>query len=99
MNFYKILDKIFILLLIIFIICCSKMAVADEKPIRNAIGCVLPLSGQYAAWGHKALDAILLSAKIFDKENKTLWEVLVEDSAGLPEKTKAAIARLANDKN
>jgi len=129
MNFYKILDKIFILLLIIFIICCSKMAVADEKPIpvspaeikslpatgpetgpptiitpsnkpnRNAIGCVLPLSGQYAAWGHKALDAILLSTKIFDKENKTLWEVLVEDSAGLPEKTKAAIARLANDKN
>jgi ABC-type branched-subunit amino acid transport system substrate-binding protein len=129
MNFYKILDKVFILSLIIFIICCSKMAVADEKPIpvspaeikslpashpetgpptsitpsnkpnRNAIGCVLPLSGQYAAWGHKALDAILLQAKIFDKENKTPWEVIVEDSDGLPEKTKAAIARLANDKN
>ncbi|MGA3280131.1 MAG: penicillin-binding protein activator [Smithella sp.] len=129
MNFYKILDKIFILVLIIFIICCSKMAVADEKPIpvspveikslpaaqpetgpptimtpsnkpnRNAIGCVLPLSGQYAAWGHKASDAILLSAKIFNRENKTSLEVIVEDSGGLPEKTKAAIAHLANDKN
>ncbi len=129
MNFYKILDKIFILSLIIFIICCSKMAVADEKsipvspaeikslpathpeigpptiitpsnkPNRNAIGCLLPLSGQYAAWGHKALDAILLQAKIFDKENKTSWEVIAEDSGGMPEKTKAAIARLANDKN
>jgi ABC-type branched-subunit amino acid transport system substrate-binding protein len=129
MNIYKISDKIFILLWIIFIICCSKMAVADEKPIpvspaeikslpstqtetgpstiitpsnklnRNAIGCVLPLSGQYAVWGNKALDAILLSAGIFDKENKTSVDVIVEDSGGLPEKTKAAIAHLANDNN
>ena len=60
---------------------------------------MLPLSGQYAAWGHKALDAILLQARIFDKENKTSWEVIAEDSGGLPEKTKAAIAHLANDKN
>jgi branched-chain amino acid transport system substrate-binding protein len=66
---------------------------------RNALGCVLPLSGQYAAWGNKALNAILLSAKMFDKQNKTSWEVIVEDSEGLPDKTKAAIARLANDKN
>ncbi|HUN55758.1 MAG TPA: penicillin-binding protein activator [Smithella sp.] len=129
MNFYKVFDKLFILLLVIFIICCSKIAIADEKPIpvspaetkplpatqpengpstiitpsnklnRNAIGCVLPLSGPYAAWGHKALDAILLSAKMFNRENKTLWEVFAEDSGELPEKTQAAIAHLANDKN
>jgi branched-chain amino acid transport system substrate-binding protein len=129
MNFYRILDKTFILLFVIFMICCSRIAIADEKPSpvspaeikslpatqpetepstiitpsnklsRNAIGCVLPLSGPYAVWGRKALDAILLSAKTFDRENKTLWEVFVEDSGGLPEKTQAAIAHLANDKN
>jgi branched-chain amino acid transport system substrate-binding protein len=135
MKFHQTSEKIFILLLIIFILCCSGMAIADEKPVavspaeikslpakpptaipqpeiapppvkptpgklnRNALGCVLPLSGQYAAWGNKASDAIILSARIFNKENKTSWEVIVEDSGGSPEKTKAAIAHLANDKN
>lgn len=65
---------------------------------RNAVGCILPLSGPYAAWGNKALDAILLSSKLFDKVNKTSREVIAEDSAGSLEKTKAAIARLANEK-
>ena len=49
--------------------------------------------------GNKALDAILLAAGIFDGENKTLWKVIVEDSRGLPEGTKAAIAHLANAEN
>lgn len=70
-----------------------------NKLNRNTIGCVLPLSGQYAAWGNKALDAILLSAKIFNKENQTSWKVIAEDSGGLPAKTKAALEHLANDKN
>lgn len=70
-----------------------------NKLNRNTIGCVLPLSGQYAAWGNKALDAILLSARLFNKENQTSWEVIAEDSGGLPDKTKAAIERLANGKN
>jgi len=129
MKYYQTFEKIFILLLVISVLCFSKMAIADEKPApvspaeikslpatppetappaitpppgktsRNAIGCVLPLSGQYASWGNKALNAIMLSAKTFDKQNKTSWEVIAEDSGGLPEKTKAAIARLASDKN
>lgn len=40
-------------------------------PVRNAIGCVLPLSGRYGDYGNKALDAILLAAGIFNKKNKT----------------------------
>jgi branched-chain amino acid transport system substrate-binding protein len=72
---------------------------ASGKINRNTIGCVLPLSGKYADWGNKALDAIMLSAAISDKENKTPWEVIVEDSQGLPEKTKMAVANLANVKN
>jgi ABC-type branched-subunit amino acid transport system substrate-binding protein len=69
------------------------------KVKRDTIGCVLPLSGRYADLGNKALDAILFSARIFDERNKTSWEVVVEDSRGLPEGVQAAIAHLADVKN
>jgi len=94
MNFYRIFDKIFILLLVIFSISCSTMAIDAKKPVqipspevnfspekppvvelpaiippsdklnRNTLGCVLPLSGQYADLGNKARDAILLATGI-----------------------------------
>jgi ABC-type branched-subunit amino acid transport system substrate-binding protein len=138
MNFYRIFDKIFILLLVIFSISCSTMAIDAKKPVqipspevnfspekpegnlspekppvvelpaiippsdklnRNTLGCVLPLSGQYADLGNKARDAILLATGIFDEKNKPLWKVIFEDSRGLPEETKAAIAHLANAEN
>ena len=131
MNLYRIFNKIFILLLVIFPLCCSKTAIVAEKPVpvpitrsevkflpvkppavellaiippsgkinRNTLGCVLPLSGQYADLGNKARDAILLATGIVDKQNKPLWKVIVEDSSGLPEGTKAAIAYLANAEN
>jgi len=69
------------------------------KVDRYAIGCVLPLSGSYAELGGKALDAILLSAGIFDERNKSLWKVIARDSRGLPDDTKAAIEHLANTDN
>lgn len=124
MNFYRVFDKIFILLLVIFPLCFYPMAMAEEKPVtvapveiqpskaespvmmplpaninRNTLGCVLPLSGKYAQWGNKARDAILLAAGISDEQNKTSRIVIVEDSRGLPEGTKAAIANLANTEN
>ena len=129
MNFYRVFDKIFILSLVIFSLCFSPMAMAEEKPVSvapveikssaikpsaaeapvmmplpaklnlNTLGCVLPLSGQYAEWGNKARDAILLAAGISDEKNKTSRIVIVEDSRGLPEGTKAAIANLANAEN
>jgi len=66
---------------------------------RNTLGCVLPLSGQYADLGNKARDAILLAEEISDEKNKTSRKVIFEDSRGLPEGTKAAIAHLANVEN
>ena len=69
------------------------------KVDRYTVGCVLPLSGAYAAEGNKALEAILLSAGIFDAASKTRWKVIVADSRGVPEGIKEAIARLANDEN
>lgn len=66
---------------------------------RNAIGCLLPLSGRYGGYGNKALDAILLAAGIFDGKNKTSWRIAAEDSNGPPEGVKAAIAHLADAEN
>lgn len=129
MTIYRKIENIFVLLLVAFIICFLKMALAAENPAplapkevkpstaitpqalptkiisqsgklnRNTIGCVLPLSGKYADWGKKALDAIKLSAEISSKENKIKWEVIAEDSQQLPDKTKQAVENLANVKN
>lgn len=70
-----------------------------EEFHRNTIGCVLPLSGKYAALGQKALDAVMLSAGMIKRKNNDVWGVIVEDSQGLPDKTKQAVANLANIKN
>ena len=69
------------------------------KVDRYTVGCVLPLSGSYAAEGSKALDAILLAAGIFDQVSKAPWKVIAADSRGVPEGAKEAIAHLANDEN
>lgn len=69
------------------------------KADRYTVGCVLPLSGPYAAEGKKVLDAILLAAGIFDQAAKTPWKVIAADSRGVPEGAKEAIAHLANDEN
>jgi branched-chain amino acid transport system substrate-binding protein len=77
----------------------AKIISPSGKLNRNTIGCVLPLSGQYADWGKKALDAIKLSAEISGKEKQIKWEIIAEDSQGLPDKTKLAVENLANVKN
>jgi ABC-type branched-subunit amino acid transport system substrate-binding protein len=69
----------------------------NVKP--TSIGCVLPLSGPYSDWGKKALDAIMLAAGVSFNKNRTVWEIVVEDSRSLPEKTKAAVEKLANAGN
>jgi branched-chain amino acid transport system substrate-binding protein len=81
-----------------------KVEPSSLKPLlgkvdRYTIGCVLPLSGAYAAEGNKAMEAILLAAGIFDATSKTQWKVIAADSRGVPEGVKEAIARLANDEN
>lgn len=63
---------------------------------RNAIGCVFPLTGRYAAEGNKALDAVLLSAGIFNQRSSSPWKIVVADSGETSEKMKEAIAYLAD---
>ncbi|PKN75301.1 MAG: hypothetical protein CVU52_06105 [Deltaproteobacteria bacterium HGW-Deltaproteobacteria-10] len=70
-----------------------------DMPDRSAIGCVLPLSGRYGDYGSKALDAILLAAGMFDEKNKTRWKIIAEDSRGIPQRARDAVARLAKKDN
>ncbi|HPK53437.1 MAG TPA: penicillin-binding protein activator [Smithellaceae bacterium] len=77
----------------------KKEAVPVAGPDRNAVGCLLPLSGVYGDYGNRALDAILLAAGIFDGKKKTPWKIVAEDSRGSAEQINSAIARLVQKEN
>ena len=53
---------------------------------RQAIGCILPLSGRFADEGKKALDAALLAADIFKERSPSPWKIAVADGGGAPGK-------------
>jgi branched-chain amino acid transport system substrate-binding protein len=73
----------------------AKGSVVSKPVDRYAIGCVLPLSGRYAAAGNRALDAIILASGVFDPIVKTPIKIIIEDSQSRPETAKAAVAKLA----
>jgi hypothetical protein len=50
----------------------------------HAVGCILPLSGRYAALGSRALDAVLLATGVFQGEKETPIRLIVEDSQSEP---------------
>jgi len=62
----------------------------------NSIGCVLPLTGRYAAAGNRALDAIILAVGVFDPLVKSPIKLIIEDSKSQPEGAKAAVTKLAS---
>ncbi|MEE9910575.1 MAG: penicillin-binding protein activator [Deltaproteobacteria bacterium] len=66
---------------------------------RNGIGCILPLTGRFTDAGNKALDAVLLSADIFNQRSPSPWKIIVADSGETPEKIKQAVAYLADQAN
>ncbi len=68
-------------------------AVSDD---RYAVGCILPLTGRFADSGNKALDAVLLSADIFNQRSRSPWKIIVADSGETPQKTKDAVKYLAD---
>lgn len=76
----------------------SVPVVSKPLPGPGTIGCILPLSGRYEDYGNKALDAIILAAGIFDKEKRTPWKIIVEDSA-IQTGIKTAMARLAESED
>jgi ABC-type branched-subunit amino acid transport system substrate-binding protein len=62
---------------------------------RNAVGCILPLSGRFAEAGNKALDAILLSAETFNQRYSTPWKIVIADSGEANDGMQKAVTYLA----
>lgn len=70
----------------------SETVPAADPP---AVGCILPLSGRNAAYGNRALDAVLLAAGVFNSSRVAPVRVLIEDSQSDPAAAGAAVERLA----
>ncbi len=68
---------------------------AEGEVNPTAIGCVLPLTGKYASYGNKILDAIILASGVFDPGQGSGIELFIEDSEGDPAVAREAVRRLA----
>ena len=64
----------------------------------GSVGCIFPLTGRFGNAGRRALDAALLSSKIF-KQRSSSWEIVSADSGGHSEKIREAVSHLADDVN
>lgn len=73
------------------------LAPLSEPVNRHAVGCIFPLTGRFADAGNKALDAVLLSAKLFNQSSRSPWQVVVADSGETPEGIKKAVSYLADE--
>ncbi len=77
-----------------------KPLVAVPLPVSvygNTIGCMFPLTGRFADAGNKALDAVLLSAELFNQRGPSPWKIVVADSRDTPEGIRQAVAYLADE--
>lgn len=63
----------------------------------HTLGCIFPLTGCFASYGSRALDAIILAAGFFDPAKKSQIKLFIEDSQSHPERAAAAVAKLARD--
>ena len=87
-----------LILILALSIAAACPAFADENTPavdRYAIGCILPLSGRNAAYGNRALDAVLLAAGVFNAAKETPIRVLIEDSQSEAAVAGAAVEKLA----
>jgi branched-chain amino acid transport system substrate-binding protein len=97
---------VIILLLSLFLAVPPAKSTAEEAPAvatapvvaptPSPIGCILPLSGRYAAYGSKALDAVLLAAGVFNAAKVTPIRLLIEDSQSEPAVAGTAVGKLAD---
>ncbi len=66
---------------------------------RLAIGCLLPLSGRYKAYGYRALKAIELALAQFDSQRgNSPFKIIVKDTGADPERTAQAVDALFKEK-
>jgi branched-chain amino acid transport system substrate-binding protein len=86
-----------LLICFLFLTGLSGVCIAAETSLSEGytIGCILPLSGRNAAYGNRALDAVLLAAGVFNASKETRVRILIEDSRSEPAIAGAAVGRLA----
>ena len=85
-----------LLIFFLFLSMAAGVCSAVEAPSAEsyAIGCILPLSGRNAAYGNRALDAVLLAAGVFNASKETQIRILIEDSQSEPAVAGAAVGKL-----
>lgn len=86
---------ILILCLSVAVVCPVSAAVNQPAVDPYAVGCILPLSGRNAAYGNRALDAVLLAAGVFNAASETKIRVLIEDSQSEAAVAGASVEKLA----
>jgi ABC-type branched-subunit amino acid transport system substrate-binding protein len=86
---------IVILCMLLAIVCPGAAAESIPAADGYAVGCILPLSGRNAAYGNRALDAVLLAAGVFNAAKETPIRVIIEDSQSEAAVAGAAVEKLA----
>lgn len=61
---------------------------------KDTIGCLLPLSGKYAAYGEKALKGIQLAIQELSRTHARKFNMVIKDTRGEPERTVACVDEL-----
>jgi len=61
---------------------------------KDTIGCLLPLSGKYAAYGEKALKGIQLAIQELSRTHGRPFNMVIKDTRGEPERTAACVDEL-----
>ncbi|HOI75166.1 MAG TPA: penicillin-binding protein activator [Syntrophales bacterium] len=69
---------------------------AGEKSTTATIGVILPLSGKYAAYGNRVLDAILMAAAVWDRTNHSRLTLQIRDSESRSETLYGLVQELAD---
>lgn len=73
-----------------------RLSLAERMKVDyHTIGCVLPLTGRFAPYGAKMLDAVILATGVFDPHRKSPIRLLVRDSGSNPAQTRQAVEELA----
>jgi len=79
----------------------ASVGLPSTDDAQGTIGVVLPLSGNFAAFGQEALRGILLAAGTFDAglpiEQRPRIRIKIRDSGGLPGLAAAAVRELAQE--
>lgn len=68
--------------------------VAGTMGDRFNVGVILPLSGEFAAYGQRALEGIVLASRSFHERRENDFHLMIEDSESNPEIAAGAVDKL-----